>query len=37
MNLGALGGLTAFAAPHLAEAQEEEESEADTSDHEAKA
>jgi regulator of protease activity HflC (stomatin/prohibitin superfamily) len=37
MNLGALGGLTAFAAPHLAEAQEEEESEADTPDQEVKA
>ncbi len=38
MNLGALGGLTAFAAPHLAEAQKEEESaETDTSEQEEKA
>ncbi len=39
MNLGALGGLTAFAAPHLAEDQkeEEEESEADASEQETKA
>ncbi len=35
MNLGAMGGLTAFAAPHLAEAQEEEEAETDTSEQEA--
>jgi len=32
MNLGALGGITAFAAPHLAEAEKEEPSE--TSDPE---
>jgi regulator of protease activity HflC (stomatin/prohibitin superfamily) len=37
MNLGALGGLTAFAAPHLAEAQKEEESaEANAPEQEAK-
>ena len=30
MNLGALGGLTAFTAPHLAEAQKEESSETNT-------
>lgn len=30
MNLGAMGGLTAFAAPHLAEAQKEEKEELET-------
>jgi hypothetical protein len=37
MNLGALGGLTAFAAPHLAEAQEDESSETSASEKEVKA
>jgi regulator of protease activity HflC (stomatin/prohibitin superfamily) len=34
MNLGALGGLTAFAAPHLAEAQKQETSDTSTSEAE---
>jgi len=37
MNLGALGGLTAFAAPHLAGVQEEEAPEASSSKQEPKA